>query len=298
MTENWLETLYGALDRVEYGVVLLDDGLRVRFINPVFRTMWALPESAPAESFTFEALMQHGRDSLHADITPEQIHDYVAERMALVVAGIDGPKLLRLLDGRIIKYECMSLPGGGRMLSYADQTDLVKTIEKLEALANIDELSQIHNRRFLYFYGHAEVVRAKRYGRPISVIVLEVDHFQQFNDLHGNATGDALFAAIARCCRESIRATDLVGRLGGAEFGLVLPETRIAAAITVAEKLRKQISENLLQSGKVELRATASLGVATLADHDKDFEDLLRSADSALGIAKQNGRDRVVAETR
>jgi diguanylate cyclase (GGDEF)-like protein len=298
MTDKWLETLSDALDRVEYGVALLDEGLRVCFINQAYRQMWALPESAAAETYTVEALLQHGCDSRHADIAPAQLQEYLDEQRARVAAGIDGPTLLRLADGRIVKYECAALPRGGRMLSYADQTDLVKTIEKLEASADIDESSQVHNRRFFYSYGQAEVARARRYGRPISVIVLEIDHFTQFNDLHGTAAGDALFAAVAQCCRAAIRATDLVARLGGSEFGLVLPETRIAAAITVAEKLRKQIAATLVQPDAQQLRATASLGVATLTDQDKDFEDLLRSADSALGIAKQNGHDRVVAETR
>ena len=298
MTENWQQTLNDAFDHVDYGVVLLDERLQVRLINQPFRRMWALPESAAADSYTLEALMLLGRDSLHADIAQERVHDYVAERIAQVVAGADGPKSLRLLDGRIIKYECVALPGGGRMLSYADHTDVVKTIERLNALANIDELTQIYNRRFLYSFGQTEVARARRYGRPISVIMLDIDHFKQFNDLHGNEAGDALLAAVACCCREAVRGSDLVGRLGGAEFALVLPETRIAAAITVAYKLRKQIAENLPQIGEIELHATASLGVATLTEDDKDFEDMLRSADRALGIAKQNGRDRVVADAR
>ncbi len=298
MTENWLETLREVLDHVEYGVVILDDGLKTRFINRSFRHMWTLPEFTPAEDHPFEMLMQLGRDSVHEDILQEEVRDYVSDRIARVVAGHDGPKLIRLIDGRIIKYECISLPSGGRMLSYTDQTELIKAVEKLESVVNIDALTQIHNRRYIYTCGQNEVARARRYRRQVSVIMLDLDHFKQVNETHGHAAGDALLCAVARCCRDVTRATDLVGRLGGAEFGLVLPETSISAAITVADKLRKEIAETVSHLGTLELRATASIGVASLTEQDKDFEDVLRSAENSLNIAKQGGRDRVVAETR
>lgn len=298
MTENWLETLHEVLDHVEYGIVILDDGLKTRFLNRSFRHMWALPDFSPVENHPFESLMQLGRDSVHEDILQEEVQDYVSDRIARVANGHDGPKLIRLIDGRIIKYECITLPTGGRMLSYTDQTELVKSAEKLELVVNIDPLTQIHNRRYLYTCGQNEVARARRYRRPISLIVLDIDHFKQVNETHGHAAGDTILCLVARCCRDLTRATDLVGRLGGAEFGLVLPETSISAAITVADKLRKEIAEAVSHIGTLELHVTASVGVACLTEADTNFEDVLRCAGNSLDIAKQSGRDRVVAETR
>lgn len=296
--ENWLETLRDALDHVEYGVLLLDDELRAQFINKAFRQMWSLPEPVPGQIHTFETLMLHGRYTGAYQIPEDKLEAYVAERIARVKSGHDGPRLLRLMDKRVIKFECIPLPQGGRMLTYADQTELIRTVEKLEEVVNIDELTKLHNRRYLYVQGQIEVSRAQRYGRPVSVVMLDLDHFKQVNDVYGHASGDALLVAVARCCRNATRASDVVGRLGGEEFGIVLPETPHEAALTVAEKLRAGIAENAVDLGSVKLHATASLGVATLTAHDKGLEDLLRYADHAMYAAKQGGRNRVVAATR
>jgi diguanylate cyclase (GGDEF)-like protein len=203
--------------------------------------------------------------------------------------------MLRLTDGRTIKFECIPLPQGGRMLTYADQTELVRAVEQLEAVVNIDHLTQIFNRRYLYARGEQETALARRHRRPLSLLMLDIDHFKQVNDVHGHAAGDVVLHAVAQCCQTTKRATDLAGRLGGEEFAVVLPETPLPQALQAAERLRRAVAANGVQLGDRNLTVTASFGVACLQESDADFSSLLRRADAALYVAKHDGRNRVAA---
>lgn len=295
MAEKWLTTLRDALDLVEYGVVLLDENLRASFFNQAFRQMWAVPADRPPESYTFASLMEHGQRLRSYKIPPEQMQSYVDDRIARVRAGHDGPRQIRVADGRVIKYECLPLPTGARMLTYADQTELVNTVEKLQEIVNIDELTQIHNRRYFYTTGQIELARAERYQHPVSVLMLDIDYFKHVNDTYGHAVGDTVLRSVAQCCRDGVRAMDVVGRVGGEEFGVLLPETDMPAAIVVAEKLRARIAGTHVDIGAGQLSTTASLGVATMAAGQLNFDELLRRADQSMYTAKQSGRNRVVA---
>lgn len=292
-TDPWLETLRDALDHVEYGVVLLDAELTSRFINRAFCTMWAFPREAAAAAQPFQRLMQHGHT--HAHYKVDDVEAYVSERIARVKEGHD-ERLLRLLDGRVIKFACIPLPQGGRMLTYADQTELFNAIAKLEAIVNIDELTQIYNRRHLYALGQKETALAQRYGRPLSVVMLDIDHFKHINDQYGHAAGDAVIRAVARRCSETVRAVDAAGRLGGEEFALLLPETGAQSAEQAAERLRAAIADMDVWSGSDRLRVTISAGVAAWGNGDAGFDDLLKRADRALYAAKHGGRNRVCRE--
>lgn len=291
--DEWLIRLREALDHVDYGVVLLDNELKAHFINLAFCRMWSLPKPAEDETPSFESMILHCQAREAYQVPPEQLQAFVADRIALIRSGHDGPRMLKLADGRVIRFECHPLPQDGRLLTYADETELMRTVEKLERMVNTDELTQIHNRRYLYIRGQNEVARARRHGRPVSVVMLDVDHFKQVNDVYGHASGDEVLRAVAQRCREAIRKTDLVGRIGGEEFGLVLPETAMPDALNVAEKVRKRIADSDIRLGPVDLHVTASLGVATLSDKEADFAELLQTADHAMYVAKQSGRNQV-----
>jgi len=293
--DNWQESLHDALDLVEYGIVLLDEELRARFINRAFRKMWGLPAYADGEAYTFETLMQHGARTGAYPIAPQHLGSYVADRMAQVKSGHDGPRLLSLSDDRVLKFECVPLPKGGRMLTYTDQSELIHAVEKLEEIIHIDDLTKLNNRRFLSTCGENEVARAKRYAHPLSVIVLNLDHFKQTNTDYGHDAGDMLLCAVAQCCLDATRSSDVAGRLGGDEFALILPATSLAAAMVVAEKVRRKIAAVLVHLGPLAVKTTASFGVVTVTEHKRTFEDLLSSAHNALHSAKANGRNTVVA---
>ena len=293
MVEGWLSTLRDALDLVEYGVVLFDENLQASFFNQAYRRMWAIPPTATPADYTFARLMAHAQHLGAYQIPLDQMQAYIDDRIARVKAGHDGPRQIRVADGRVIKYECLPLPSGARMLTYADQTELVRTIEKLEQIVNIDELTGIFNRRYFYAAGQIEIARALRYRHAFSVLMLDIDLFKRINDQHGHAAGDIMLRTVARICRDHMRPMDVVGRVGGEEFGILLPETDLPAALVVAEKLRDRIEQSSIEVPGATLSATASLGAATMSSTCLNFDDLLRRADENLYRAKESGRNKV-----
>jgi two-component system, cell cycle response regulator len=135
---------------------------------------------------------------------------------------------------------------------------------------------------------------SRRHGRPISVIMCDLDHFKQINDEHGHGAGDIVLAGFGERVRQNLRGTDLAGRIGGEEFLLVLPETEAEGALLLAERLRASLSDapHILPAGPIQV--TCSLGVAQWIQEDRDAGALLGRADEALYAAKHQGRNRVV----
>jgi diguanylate cyclase (GGDEF)-like protein len=137
-----------------------------------------------------------------------------------------------------------------------------------------------------------EARRAERYGHPLSLAVIDLDHFKAVNDAHGHSTGDNVLREVAGRLRGRARSIDVTGRVGGEEFAWLMPETDVAGAAAGAERLRAEISRSRI--GPVG-RLTASFGVAELVAGDEDGSDLFRRADAALYRAKNKGRDRTEA---
>jgi len=164
---------------------------------------------------------------------------------------------------------------------------------EVQRMAVIDSLTGILNRRHFFELAEREVKRARRSGRPLCAIMADVDHFKRVNDDHGHLVGDQVLEEIARRCKESIRGEDLLGRFGGEEFVLLLPEAPLeVAAANVAERLRREVAGVPIATNRGELKLTISLGVAELGPGE-DLAALLERADGALYAAKQGGRDRV-----
>lgn len=167
--------------------------------------------------------------------------------------------------------------------------------QQLRVLAEVDALTGALNRRRLLELGANEFKRYRRYGHPFSVIVADVDHFKQVNDQHGHAAGDAVLAGVAGTLGATKRATDALGRIGGEEFVLLLPQTLCAAALVVAERMRAAVAADLVAAGDSLIAVTLSAGVAEVARDDSAFEEVLQRADQLLYRAKAEGRDRVAA---
>ncbi len=165
----------------------------------------------------------------------------------------------------------------------------------LEKQAYTDYLTGLNNRRSFIERTEIELYRKERYGREFSLIMFDIDYFKYINDRYGHNTGDLVLKEIANICRNVLREVDIVGRIGGEEFAILLPETDIVQATLVAERLRVSIS-----NGKVfptlneEVRFAASFGVTFTKDANKSINELLNQADDALYKAKNSGRNRVV----
>ncbi len=141
-----------------------------------------------------------------------------------------------------------------------------------------------------------ELRRAQRHGRPIAAIMVDVDHFKRFNDTFGHEAGDLVLRELAGVLARFARESDVASRYGGEEFLVLLPECPFDAALSKAEQLREEIAKlELRYDGQPLGPVNVSLGVAAFPDHAKESEELLRCADDALYLAKQTGRNRVVA---
>ncbi|MFQ5615004.1 MAG: GAF domain-containing protein [Anaerolineales bacterium] len=172
--------------------------------------------------------------------------------------------------------------------------DNARLFENVQYLATIDELTGIYNRRHFFELGEVEFERARRYQHPLSAIMLDIDHFKKINDTYRHASGDQVLRSLARICLESIRKVDILGRYGGEEFTILLPETPLPKACEVAERLRKIVGETSILINGGELSITVSLGVATTTKENiPDLASLLDLADTALYRAKNLGRNRV-----
>jgi len=165
--------------------------------------------------------------------------------------------------------------------------------EAAEALARTDELTQLRNRRAFYEQGALAVEQAKRYGHPLSLLVLDIDRFKAINDGHGHAGGDQAIQAVAGLLRATVRATDVAARLGGEEFGVLLPQTASDDARRLAERVRQGVAALRVPHQGAEIAFTCSIGVAECVPAAETLDTLLGRADKALYQAKREGRDRV-----
>jgi diguanylate cyclase (GGDEF)-like protein len=166
-------------------------------------------------------------------------------------------------------------------------------LQEVQRLAITDSLTNLYNRRHFSKVGEDEVQRACRYGRSLSAIMLDIDHFKQVNDTFGHTVGDQILQGVAASCRKALRGVDVLGRYGGDEFVILLPENDRAAAVQVAERLRKKIAHIRLNTTSGAVKVTASLGVASVECDKPSLETLLSHADKALYVAKRRGRNRV-----
>jgi diguanylate cyclase (GGDEF)-like protein len=140
----------------------------------------------------------------------------------------------------------------------------------------------------------AEWSRFQRYQRPLSMLMLDIDHFKSVNDRYGHAVGDEAITSVATACQNGKRNSDIAGRLGGEEFAILLPETDAAQAMVVAERIRESIAAQFLTVHKVRFNVTVSVGIAPASLGMSGIDALLREADAALYRAKEAGRNRVI----
>jgi diguanylate cyclase (GGDEF)-like protein len=177
----------------------------------------------------------------------------------------------------------------------SERTDaLSKANLELQVMASTDMLTNVHNRRSLFELGNKQLHIARRYERPLTLIIMDVDHFKNINDTYGHAVGDLVLKHIARTCKTLLRTADIFGRYGGEEFVAVCPETDVHGTAILAERLRALVQNMAIPEVKELSNVTISLGVATLSPTDTDISQTISRADKALYQAKQQGRNKVI----
>ncbi|MBI4356083.1 MAG: diguanylate cyclase [Candidatus Omnitrophica bacterium] len=225
-----------------------------------------------------------------------------AALVGLGVAGALGLHLTLWWQGLLWHW---SLPVGVMGLVYAS-TSLYRSVvlhretAALKRQAITDELTQLFTFRYWQLRLRLEIERVRRYQAPLSLLMLDIDHFKQVNDTYGHLAGNAVLQTVATLLREALRTTDIPGRYGGEEFGVMLPHTNAAGASICAENIRRRIAEYrfTLPNHPEGLRVTISVGVAALDELGlHTAEELIQVADEALYAAKHAGRNRVVMGT-
>ncbi|TVQ30146.1 MAG: sensor domain-containing diguanylate cyclase [Wenzhouxiangella sp.] len=169
----------------------------------------------------------------------------------------------------------------------------IRAEQELATLANTDSLTGLSSRRLFLKKAKAAHRRALDQSASVALLVMDLDHFKLVNDNHGHPVGDEALRWFAQACRDSLRDEDLIGRMGGEEFAVLLQDVDHSAAVDVAEKLRQRLESAPLQTAESEIRLTVSIGVAVLHRTESDFMGLLKRADQALYRAKNGGRNRV-----
>lgn len=165
--------------------------------------------------------------------------------------------------------------------------------DQLSQLATTDSLTGVANRREFFHMASKEISRAQRNDRVLSVLMFDIDHFKNINDQYGHAAGDEVLVNIVNTCLKSLREIDTIGRLGGEEFGILLPETEVKEAAKVAERLRESMKAIRPGGSATTGTVTMSIGVAQWNASHEDFEELMARADRALYEAKRGGRNKV-----
>jgi len=193
------------------------------------------------------------------------------------------------IDGRTVRMEIAT-----------DITTLKNSEQKLlaakalaEEHASKDELTNLYNRRAFFEQGKQLFKQARRYPQHISVMMIDIDHFKSINDNHGHTVGDNVLKAIGGLLQNTVREADILARIGGEEFAVILPQTGVEEASTLAERIRQRIEAVDIQHDTLQIKITASFGIAACMAEGDDLDRMLTKADDALYIAKKKGRNQV-----
>jgi diguanylate cyclase (GGDEF)-like protein len=350
--EATLSALCDALDRVDFGILLLNRDLRACFINHRFDEIWHIPPALLATGPTFRELLECVAAEGRYDLQPAGLPAYLDEREAEVRAGSTQPAVIQLADGRHILFCCIACPDGGRILTHADITrELQRTTDdpvarisaelrfnseileeqgaqlatlaevaeenaqkaeqarrqleyevaerrqleiKLRQLATTDGLTGLLNCAEFPASAQREFEACQLGGQRLIVLMLDVDHFKAMNDRFGHAGGDHALQQLVVKLRAGVRQVDLLGRLGGEEFAIVLCSTPPPAAEAVAERMRLRVAEMPIPFGERLISMTVSIGLAIQLETDRSIDEVIARADDALYRAKSSGRNRVI----
>jgi diguanylate cyclase (GGDEF)-like protein len=285
--------LRAIVNGLDAGIVVLDKARRVQFVNRAFRRFWRVPDEVADRRESFAKLMYHGR-GIHAyAVAADQLGDCIAKQLALIRAGDERPLSIRLANGEVIQFRCKALPDGGRLLTYGNVSELADRAEALERLACIDGLTGLNNRRNFLALAASEWSRFVRYGRPMALLMVDIDLFKSVNDKFGHDVGDRVIAAVTEILQKHKRTSDVGGRLGGEEFAILLPEATLDSAAAAAERLRLLVADRHIAANGGHVSVTISIGVSVGRSAMRGFDELLKEADIALYEAKRTGRNRI-----
>ncbi len=275
---------------------------------------------APTETIgkTAQTLLNLGIGALVVMDQDRQLHGIVSERdLVQIVASFDPEAVkrpisdimtknvitcssndevgfvLRLMNTNAIRH--IPIIENGQLIDMISIRELTKAYEVLQVEANIDPLTELSNRRPFLKTMATEFERSRRTGSPLSIAMIDLDHFKKVNDTYGHDAGDKVLRAISDILILEFRSIDLIGRLGGEEFAVVFPETDLAGAQVACDRLRRVIERTVIPIDGGEIKVTASIGIAAVTEATPCETTVLKDADKVLYAAKTSGRNCVMA---
>ena len=292
-SQAWINTLVTGL--TDYALISLDDRGCVDAWNPSIGRVTGFESDAvlgqsyamfcPADSTTPERALDRLSDADGSGWSVEEGWRLRADGSrfwgSCLIAPLHAPSAAQPEDEK------------GYSLIIRDVSDRREATEALRRSVSCDHLTGLANRRALYDAAELELQRWRRAPRPLSLVMFDADHFKRINDVHGHATGDAVLRHLAAGMSATFRAIDVVARLGGEEFVVLLPGTSVEGAEAVAQRLCEGLAAHAVEVGGVPIKCTVSAGVATMEDGVADVDELIQRADAAMYAAKANGRNRV-----
>lgn len=296
--EDKLRQLSSAVEHSPSAIMITDVNGCIEYVNPKFTEL---------TGYAFSEVLGKNPRILKSNNTPRQVY---AELWQTILAGLDwrGEFLNRKKNGELF-WENASISAimnsSGVITHFVavneDITSRKEAEEKikrlnagLEQLAMTDYLTSLYNRRYFVQRGAEEFKRAWRTSQPLSLLMLDIDHFKKVNDTHGHAAGDMVLQQIGSALKSSLRETDILGRMGGEEFAILLPNTSLKEAGMLAERIRLAVGGAPFEIPSKSLAVTISIGVAMITDEMSGIDDMLRNADLAMYRAKHYDGNRVV----
>ncbi len=265
---------------------------KVIYVNTRFCEMWEIGQDLLVNA-SYDTFLNTAMEKLEdTEIFFKKMHD-------LFPSDKNETYVLNFKDGRVVEvFTCPLLEETeitGRLWSFRDVTDRKKAEDKLRHMATTDDLTGLGNRRHFMQAAEYEAERSLRYKQVFSLLMLDIDHFKRVNDAYGHAVGDEALKHLAVVIKKLLRRVEIPGRLGGEEFGIILPNTGRAEALIVAERLRSYIENNPVRVGENVIFFTVSIGLTDNSTGEKNVDEMLKDADKALYEAKAASRNRIVA---
>lgn len=282
------------LDIIPQGIVMVDSVYRTLAFNRPMFNIFRLPPDTFRVGMDFRDVLRIW--ARHTGQSAEMLERAIRELDLRESFSFEFPQ-----DIQGESHWCLlthtPLPSGGFVRTFTDITEHKRLEQELDRLSRTDFLTGAMSRRAFEQRFIEEVERARRFAHPLTLLMADLDHFKRINDTRGHYVGDAALRDFVAVCQQECRVHDLIGRIGGEEFALLLPETGIEAAMVVAERLREAVAQHAIDPGVPErrLNMTVSIGVAGLRASE-DASELSQRADQALYAAKASGRNCVRCE--
>ena len=287
-SENHLKQLKSAVEQSSAAIVIMNHEGIITYANPA---------AARTSRYGLEELLGRRSDVFRSPVTSESAYRTIVQKLRSGESW-RGEVLLQSKDNSLhwADYSVSPVIGdNGAITHFVLIMDEISDRKKLEAelrhLATVDPLTGLLNRRAFFSRAEQELERARQHQAAFSVAMLDVDHFKSINDRYGHQAGDKVLRTLSDTCMRALRDRDIMGRLGGEEFALVLPETSLEQALMAMERLRAHVGAARIPIVEAAVSVSVSIGVATLSPAEADIDAVLNRADQALYRAKLDGRN-------